>query len=242
MARLLRQLISGPDVCHYLPGAAMTTEARVMIDVTPEELDALLALGWRRFGPVYFRPVCTACSECVSIRIPLATFAPSANMRRVQRRGRHLTLRYGKPICDERRLALHRRWHAFRQDARGWEAGELDRESYSIQFCFPHASARELTMWDGDRLVSVGLVDETPRALSAVYCYYDPDDEQLSPGTLNVLACLDRARKQGREWVHLGYRVADCPSLRYKGRFRPQEQLVGRPEEQEQPRWVPVPE
>jgi arginine-tRNA-protein transferase len=240
MARLLRQLISGPDVCHYLPGASMTTEARVMIDVSPEELDELLSLGWRRFGPVYFRPVCTACSECVSVRIPLATFAPSANMRRVQRRGRHLSLRYGKPVCDERRLALHRKWHLFRQEARGWEAGELDRESYSIQFCFPHASARELTFWDGDRLVAVGLVDETPSALSAVYCYYDPDDEQLSPGTLNVLACVDRARRRGLSWVHLGYRVADCPSLRYKGRFQPQEQLVGRPGDRDQPRWVPV--
>jgi arginyl-tRNA--protein-N-Asp/Glu arginylyltransferase len=240
MARVLRQLVSGPDACHYLPGASMTTEARVMVDVSAQELDELLARGWRRFGPVYFRPLCDGCEECVSVRVPVSAFTPTRNMQRVLRRGRHLELRVGKPHCDEMRLRLHARWHESRQAERGWEPGDLDRDSYQLQFCFPHPSAQEQSLWDRERLVAVGLFDRTPRALSAVYCYYDPDDEQLSPGTLNVLRTIERARSEGLFWVYLGYRVEGCASLRYKGRFRPQEALRGRPQDGERPRWGPV--
>ena len=238
MARLLRHLITGPDVCHYLADMAMTTESRVMVDVSPHELEELLDLGWRRFGPVYFRPICGGCGECISVRVPVAGFSPSANMKRVQQRARHLRVEVGRPTCDDQRLALHAKWHASRQSARGWDASDLDREAYALQFCFPHPSARELTFWDGERLVAVGITDRTPGAMSAVYCYYDPDDERLSPGTLNVLTTIAQARREGLRQVYLGYRVEGCGSLRYKGRFLPQERLEGRPEEGSVPRWV----
>jgi arginine-tRNA-protein transferase len=241
MARLLRQLITGPDACHYLADVAMTTESRVMIDVSPHELEELLALGWRRFGPVYFRPICTGCQECVSVRVPVAGFAPSANMKRVLKRGQGLRVEIARPSCDEVRLELHARWHAARQGARGWDASELDREAYALQFCFPHPSALEFSYWDGDRLVAIGITDRTPNALSAVYCYYDPADEKLSPGTLNVLTCIGRAREEKLGHVYLGYRVDGCASLRYKGRFLPQERLVGRPEETSAPEWTLAP-
>jgi leucyl-tRNA---protein transferase len=237
MARLLRQLITGPDACHYLQGVAMTTESRVMIDVSPPELEELLALGWRRFGPVYFRPVCAGCSECVSVRVPVESFAPSANMKRVLKRAQGLRVEIGRPVCDELRLSLHARWHASREGARGWEQSELDREAYALQFCFPHPSALEFSYWEGERLVAVGITDRTPRSLSAVYCYYDPADEKLSPGTFNVLTCIARAKEEGLSHVYLGYRVDGCASLRYKGRFVPQQRLVGRPEEGERPQW-----
>jgi arginyl-tRNA--protein-N-Asp/Glu arginylyltransferase len=35
----------------------------------------------------------------------------------------------------------------------------------------------------------------------------------------------------------LGFRVDGCPSLAYKGRFLPQEALVGRPDFGAAPRW-----
>ena len=238
MARLLRQLITGPDACHYLQEVAMTTESRVMVDVSPQELEELLALGWRRFGPVYFRPICTGCQECISVRVPVAGFAPSANMKRVLKRGQGLRVEIARPTCDEVRLELHARWHSARQGARGWDASELDHEAYSLQFCFPHPSALEFSYWDKDRLVAIGITDRTPNALSAVYCYYDPTDEKLSVGTFNVLSCIARAREEKLEHVYLGYRVDGCASLRYKGRFLPQERLVGRPEDVDAPVWT----
>jgi arginyl-tRNA--protein-N-Asp/Glu arginylyltransferase len=235
--RLLQHRITGPDPCPYLADIPSETETMLMTGVAPLELEKLLERGWRRFGPVYFRPVCPSCSECVSVRVPVKTFEPSKNLERVMKRASGLRLQVGKPIVDEQRIALYHRWHADREAARGWKPDRIEGDSYAMQFCFPHLAAREFSYWDGSELVGVGITDETPRALSAVYCFHDPKLAHLSIGTYNVLRSIDYARERGIEHVYLGYRVEGCASLQYKGRFLPQERLAGRVEGEEIPSW-----
>lgn len=238
--RLLQHRIAGPEPCPYLPGLSSTTETMLMTGVTPTDLERLLERGWRRFGPVYFRPVCGGCEECISVRVPVARFSPSPSMKRVARRTAHLRVEVGAPLVDDRRLSLYRRWHADREAERGWKHDSIGAESYAMQFCFPHASAREFSYWEGERLLAVGIADETPHALSAVYCYHDPSRARLSLGTANVLRSIEYAREHGLAHVYLGYRVEGCDSLRYKGRFQPQERLRGRVESGEAPCWEPA--
>jgi len=236
--RLLQHRISGP--CPYLPGLESSTETVLMTGLRADDLDRLLERGWRRFGPVIFRPVCGGCGECVSVRVPVESFAPSANLKRVQRRAAGLRLEVGIPIVDHQRLRLYRRWHADRERERGWGPDGIEADSYAMQFCFRHAAAREFTYWDGDELVGVGIMDKTPFALSAVYCYHDPARASLSIGTYNILRAVEYAKEKGLRHVYLGYRVEGCASLRYKGRFRPQERLAGRVPDGAEPRWEPA--
>lgn len=238
--RLLQHRIDGPEPCPYLPGQDSTTETLLMTGVSPPELEQLLERGWRRFGPVYFRPVCLRCAACISVRVPVQEFAPSPNLRRVLKRAAHLKVEIGKPAVDEARLALYRRWHAAREEERGWKPDRIGAESYAMQFCFPHPASREFSYWDGDELLAVGIADETPHAISAVYCYHDPAGSRFSLGTFNVLRTVEYAREKGLAHVYLGYRVAGCASLEYKGRFRPQETLVGRDGDLLPPRWEPA--
>jgi arginine-tRNA-protein transferase len=146
------------------------------------------------------------------------------------------------PQVDAERLDLYRRWHGMREGTRGWSPSALDEESYFTQFAFPHPCAREVTYWDDDagpepRLIGVGLCDETPRGWSAIYFFYDPAYADRSLGTFNILFQIDHARRRGIPHVYLGYRVAGCVSLKYKGSFRPHEVLVGRPAFHEEPCW-----
>ncbi len=208
-----------------------------MLDVSPAELEALLERGYRRFGPAYFRPACQGCRECIPVRVPVATFELSKNQRRVLSRARHLRVEVATPAMDEPRLALYRRWHANREVARGWEHDDADPEDYAMNFCFPHPSAREFSYWHDDELLAVGIADETPSAISDVYCFHSPEHKSLSLGTLNVLTTLAHARERGLSHVYLGYRVEGCQSLQYKGRFRPQERLVGLPKAAEPSDW-----
>jgi arginine-tRNA-protein transferase len=240
VVRLLQHRIAGPEPCPYLDGLRSTTETMLMTGVTGAELDGLLERGWRRFGPVYFRPVCSGCDECVSVRVPVSTFSPSPNLRRVLKRAAHVRTEVGEPQADDARLRLYRRWHASREVERGWKPDRIGMESYAMQFCFPHSAAREFSYWDGEELIGIGIADETPKALSAVYCYYDPDLAHLSLGTCNVLRAIEYARHRSLSQVYLGYRVEGCLSLRYKGRFRPQERLRGRVEGSQPPRWEPA--
>src|SRR5258706_15988554 len=114
MARLHLHLSAHEEQCNYLEGLVATTEYRVMTRVSPEEQEALLERGWRRFGAQYFRPVCGACAECVSLRVPVATFLPSKTQRRAWRKCQHLRVTVRSPVVDEKRLLLYPEWDPHR--------------------------------------------------------------------------------------------------------------------------------
>ncbi len=212
-----------------------------MVNVTAEELEALLVRGWRRFGPAYFRPACTACQECVSLRVNADRFVPSPSQKRAVKRARRFRIEVGRPRVDSARLALHAAWHATREEARGWEPTGLSHEEYATQFAFPSATGREAAWYEGERLLALGLYDETPGGFSAAYFFYHPDIAYLSPGVANVLWCLEQAKSKALPYVYLGYRVEGCDSLKYKARFQPHELLIGRATMQQTPVWVEGP-
>ncbi len=241
MARLIQHIIEPPRACSYIPPERASLEHHILLDVDAAELEVMLERGWRRFGPDYFRPVCPSCEACVPTRILTAEFTLSRSQRRARNRGADLRVVVGPPRVDATRIALYHAWHAERELAREWTPGKLSQRDYFYQFAFPHPSAREVAYYDdeaGGRLVAVGICDETPRAWSAVYCFYDPAYASRSLGVSNVLTLVGIARAQGKPYVYLGYRVANCPSLLYKSAFHPQEILTGLPADGEPARWV----
>jgi len=238
VGELLEHFVEDPRACDYLPAQLASLEYKVMTGVGVEEHEAMLARGWRRLGPFYFRPACAGCFECMPLRIPVASFAPTASQKRAERRARRFGLRIGPPRVDRHRLDLYARWHAAREQRRGWTSSALGADEYWLQFAYPHAAVRELSFWDGHRLLAVSLCDVTPRAWSAIYFFYDPDIARLSPGVANVMVSVKLAAERGIPHVYLGYRVLGCPSMRYKAGFRPHELLVGRPGPEDEPRWV----
>lgn len=243
LAILLEHQVEAPRPCSYLPEREAQLEHLIMQQVRPEELDALLSRGWRRFGPDYFRPACEACGECVSIRVPTATFRPTRSQRKAANRCRRFRREVGAPTADAARLALYAKWHASREDAREWNPSDITLREYRLTFCGPEQSGREVTWWDdadpsAPRLVAVGYFDETPTATSAIYFFFDPDLGQLSPGSANVVFAVEDAAARGLEHVYLGYRVLGCASLRYKAGFGPHELLHERPGFRERPEWV----
>ncbi|HSP80136.1 MAG TPA: arginyltransferase [Myxococcaceae bacterium] len=245
MARILGHTIEPPGPCSYLPEQHSSLEQVVMEEVSPEEYEQLLERGWRRFGPLYFRPACRACSACVSLRIPTETFRPNRSQRRARAACGHFRVEVGPPRVNEERLSLYRRWHAQREASREWAPSPLSLRDYFLQFAYPHPSAREVAWYDdtaegGSRLVGLGICDETPRAWSAVYFFYEPAYARCSPGSANVVFQVELARARGIPYVYLGYRVEECASLRYKGTFRPHELLEGRPDLDEPPHWRPA--
>jgi leucyl-tRNA---protein transferase len=241
MARLLHRSVEDARPCPYLPGIPASLEHRVLLDVTPEEADDLFDRGWRHFGPGWFRPACRTCSACLSTRILAQEFAPTRSQRRIERKSRGLRAVLREPTYDRARLALFHSWQRDRVQARGWEPAPFGAKDYWMRFTFSTLFAREIAFYDdaaGGRLVMVSICDETPRAWSAVFCFYDPAYRRMSPGIANILKLMELAREHGQRHVYLGYCVLDCQSLRYKAAFHPQEILVGLPADDEAPRWV----
>jgi len=242
--KLLETFISEPRECPYLPTEVSSLEYRIMMEISPEEWETLLSCGWRRFGVAYFRPRCADCTECVSLRIPVRDFKKSKSQKRVYKKVKKLRLMVGSPRIDAERLELYRLWHDLQGNKREWETNPMTGERYFHEFAFPHECVREFAYYDDEaetpRLVAVGIVDETPNALSAVYTYYHPDYANYSLGTGSILRQIDVARALNKEWLYLGYRVLGCQSSIYKQRFHPHELLQGRPDEASSAEWLPI--
>jgi len=230
--------IAPPAQCQYLPDQTASNEYRIIFQISPAAFHQMLMRGWRRFGPMYFRPVCTGCPACVSLRVPVETFTPTKSHRRVLQKCRHIRLEVGTPRMDQQRLDLYARWHAMREAERGWPESPITAAEYQMQFCFPHPCAREFRYFDGSKLVGIGYVDETAEALSSIYFFFDPDYKHLSLGVASVLCEIATAHERGLKHAYLGSRVLGCVSMEYKSQFRPHELLQGRPADNEMPEWV----
>ena len=229
---------TSPETCSYLPAEQSRYEYRVMIGSTPEFCGELLRRGWRRFGTHFFRPICSTCRACRPLRVDVHQFLPSKSQRKTFRRNEHIRLQIQKPTITDDHLRLFREYHADMQTRRGWPLHETNASAYESSFVENgEAFGREFQYWNDDRLVGIGLVDETPVGLSSVYFYHDPAWRSLAPGVYSLLREIEYAQAKGLPHLYLGYWVAGCQSMNYKANYYPHqllEQIVIPPEP---PHW-----
>ena len=209
--------------CEYLPDRIWQLRYELVPHLRPADYMQRLQQGWRRFGYAVFRPECPSCRMCQSLRVPVATFRPSPNQRRVWKRNqREVTVQVGAPALSQDRLDLWARFHRHGHETKGWPSEAEGEPGMMLENPF---RTEEWTYYVGNRLIAVAYVDALPEALSAIYCYYDPAEGGRSLGTFNILSLLASARERGLPHVYLGYYVAGCRSMEYKRKFRPNEVL-----------------
>ena len=189
-----------------------------------QELDRKLEAGDRRQGLLLYRPTCPSCDACEPIRIDVQRFAPSRSHRRVLARAeRKLVVELGPPLVDERRAELYN----LHRDGRDLAHGPpIDVEGYRAflgQTCCDSFEQRFLA---GDTLIGVAITDRSATALSAVYCYFDPAYERLSPGTFSILKQIELCRRWGLSHLYLGLYVRGSRPMQYKVRWLPHERRL----------------
>ena len=221
----LHQFQSGPDRCEYLPDRQATLEYVLAGRVSPAEYEALMNAGWRKFGALLFHPVCDNCRECRPIRILAAQFTPDRSQRRTLARNADLTVMLAEPSVDDVRVRLFNRYHAAQADRKGWPAQDIEADAYARQFTDSPLPAFEISVWEGKTLRAVALTDVTPRVVSGVYHYHDPDCRDRGLGAFVMLQTVALAQRLNKPWAYFGFHVAECPSMAYKSRFRPCEIL-----------------
>ena len=219
-----RLLLGTEHPCSYL---ARRLARSVFVD--PQlRLDAarygtLLDLGFRRSGSYVYRPACSACQECRPARVPVAEFAPDRGQRRCARDNADLRLSLEGALTDEH-YALYRRYLLARHPGGGMDPD--DREAFRSFLSSAWGSSEILAVRGaGGRLLAGGVVDRVPHGLSAVYSWFEPEEERRSLGTLMVLSEIGRARALGLTYLYLGYWVPGSATMDYKRRFRPLEVL-----------------
>jgi arginine-tRNA-protein transferase len=213
----------GRSACPYLPDREM--RLLYLDGVWVEHIyDKLLDAGFRRSGTHVYRPDCRGCDECKVIRVPVDTFRKTKEQRRIWNRGVNKFQARVAPVeYSDEKLALQRRYlaHQHKQAEREMPDGESYRR-FLVDTCLG-ARTREIQLWSEGRLVGLGIFDELPRALSTVNFFFDPAVARWSPGTFSALAEIELARQWGKSHYYLGYYVAECRTMKYKAKFRPNE-------------------
>ena len=226
------------EPCAYIPGNSQSIHYKIIHECTKEQCEALILRGWRRFGSMYFRPICQECRACESLKIDVENYVFSKSERRTLRKNSSLKAILRHPTLTRDHLELFDRYHRYKHHTRAWDEPKVDPKNYYASFIQGHGDfGYEILYFDNERLVAVDLVDILDEGISSLYCYYDPEYASHSLGRYTLLEQIRLAKRLDLKWIYLGYYVESCQSLAYKGAYRPSLQLQGRPEEDETPLW-----
>jgi len=226
------------DKCAYLADHKQTTHYKIIDNCASIQCQELIERGYRRFGKMYFRPICESCDECKSIKIDVENYTFSKSARRVLKKGKDIRTFIQKPSLTKEHLELFEKYHLFMHDKKGWEYEKTSPEHYYSSFVVGHEDfGYEVLYFYEEKLIGVDLIDILEDGISSIYFYYDPDFAEYSLGKLSLYNQIQYAKNTKKKWIYLGYYVKDCPSLAYKAQYKPFLTLQGRPQESEPFRW-----
>lgn len=217
---------TAPLPCPYLPGR---TERKIVTELSGTEAEALherlSRAGFRRSHNIAYAPVCPGCQACVPIRVVSEDFTPDRTQRRILRANADLSVSEMPARATAEQFTLFQRYQKNRH---------ADGDMAAMGYYDYRAMIEDTPISTGilefrnaqDRLLGACLTDWLADGLSAVYSFFDTDEDKRSLGTFAVLWLIGRARSLGLPYVYLGYWVPESRKMAYKARFRPSEILM----------------
>jgi arginine-tRNA-protein transferase len=227
------------DKCSYLDDMEQTTHYKVIQNCSTSHCEDLIQRGYRRFGKMYFRPICPTCQECQSIKIDVENFRFSSSQKRVLKKASHIKSYIQKPSLSKEHLELFEKYHLNMSEKKGWDYYKTDPQNYFNSFVDGYNDfGYEVLYYDGEKLIGVDLIDVLDDGISSIYFYYDTNYAKYSLGRFSLYNQIMFAREKKLRWIYLGYYVKDCPSLSYKSHYKPYLTLQGRPAENDSFEWI----
>jgi len=216
----LQCLMGAVQDCAYLPGrAARSVIVDPALSVDTQLYSRLIDQGFRRSGSLLYRPHCSACKACISLRVNSREFKPRRSQRRIWRRNQDLLVRQLPACFQEEHFVLFQRYLSQRHPTGGMNPPS--RTGYRDFLIAPQVDSRWVEFRLAERLVMVAVVDIMAAGLSAVYTFFDPQLKQRGLGVYSILWQIAEARRRGLPWAYLGYWIKECQQMKYKDRFRP---------------------
>ena len=213
-----------PHPCSYLPEEQATTLFLDPSQPMDTQLYASLSeVGFRRSGDHLYRPHCQHCTACIAARIPVAGFSPNRQQRRILKRNAELQVIRKRPSFNEEYYDLYRRYIEQRHADGDMYPPSRDQFATFLVRDLPFCCFFEFRLHG--RLLAIAVTDVLPNGLSAVYTFYDPDEEQRSLGRYAILWQIAETERLGLQ------AVADQDGCRLvvgsmQGRFAPAQVVV----------------
>lgn len=216
-----------PERCGYFPARTCVLRAFSFAGgLPPAFFDHLLAAGFRRCGPCYYRPQCPGCRRCVGYRIPVHAFRPTRSQRRLLGRRNGLSFAFDAPHLTREKEQIYLRYQ--RGQHRVPSAGPDARSDHDLlaamhlqMYRNPPATREFEIRLPNRRLAAFGTIDLGHRAASAVYTVFDPELATLSLGSLAILRSILHLRDLDIPLYYMGYYIRGHAKMEYKQKFGP---------------------
>lgn len=205
--------------CSYLPDRLARNLVADPTIVSQAMYSDLAALGFRRSGDHIYRPHCEDCQACLSLRIPVGQFSPNRSQQRIGKRNQDLTAYWYPAEFNSEHYRLFEKYVKIRHPQGGMD--DTSPENY-MSFVTAYWSDTWLCEFrQRQRLLAVTVVDRLKDGLSAVYTFFDPEENRRSLGTYAVQYLVSAAVAKKLQWVYLGYWIEACTKMAYKSNFHP---------------------
>jgi arginyl-tRNA--protein-N-Asp/Glu arginylyltransferase len=223
--------ITAPSPCPYLAGRVERKVFTHLVGQDARGLNTQLSqAGFRRSQNIAYRPACDGCSACVSVRVPVNTFALSRGFRRNLNANADIDTAVVKSQATSEQYSLFRAYI----DSRHGDGGMADMTvldfSAMVDDNFVDSRLVEYRVrtasHDNGRLIAAVLIDVLGDGISMIYSFYDPDEQKRGLGTFMILDNIARVRRLGLPYLYLGYWVRGSRKMDYKSRYLPQERLT----------------
>jgi len=211
--------------CPYLEGKNAITQF-----IDPEKIPDLqmythlTRFGFRRSGEHLYRPACSNCDACVSVRIPVAEINFSKNQKRCIKRAEHFDYHHCDAYDSDEHYQLYEQYIIARH--KGGDMYPPTRELFRSFLLSSWANTQFMEIRENSKLIACAVYDQLLDGLSAVYCYFDPEQSKLSPGKLSILKQIQYANQCDLDYLYLGYQINECRKMNYKTNFKPVEQFI----------------
>jgi len=232
------EFLEEDKTCSYFDDKLCDIRYKYMDNCSVSEQLRMLERGWRRFGNMHFIPECKTCDECKTIRIDVEKFKFSKSQKRVLNKNKDTEVYVQKPTVTYEHIDLFNKYHRYMSEKKDWNENIIDVQEYNNSYVNgAHNYGKEILYFRDNKLIGVALSDMMTEGMSAVYCYYDHDYENLSIGQFSILAQISIAKQNKIPYLYLGYWIKDHLSMGYKERYKPFEVLQNRPTLDEKTIW-----
>jgi len=187
--------------------------------VTDDQLDALLADGWRHFGSFFFRQRQSIHNDELvhvqPVRIRLADYQHKKRHRKLLRKNDSTRVLFAPANIDAHKMKLFEQHKTRFQE----HTPHSIYDFLSQEPALAPTRMVECQLWDDDYCYAVSFLDVGSKSTSSVYAMFDLSYSDRSPGIHTLLAEIDYSIRQQKEFLYLGY-AYDQPSFYdYKKRF-----------------------
>ena len=151
-------------------------------------------------------------------------FILSKSQKRAKKYLNKLTVKILPLTFDEEHYELYIQYQNRRH--RNDNEDEDDVADYNDFLIKSNVNSKIVEFRFNNELKIVSIIDFIKDGISAVYTFYDCNNNKLSLGTISIIWLLELCKKENLPFLYLGYWIYESQKMKYKTNFKPYELMI----------------